>query len=48
MMRIVQTALLDISKDLTMHDFRIVNEKRKRKLFLNGYSFELKMSRDEI
>ena len=49
MMRIVQTALLDISKDLTMHDFRIVNEKKKKKaIFEVVIPFELKMSRDEI
>ncbi len=49
MMRIVQTALLDISKDLTMHDFRIVNEKKKKKaIFEVVIPFELKMSHDEI
>ena len=49
MVRIVQTALLNISKDLTMHDFRIVNEKKKKKaIFEVVIPFELKMSHDEI
>jgi len=49
MMNIVHTALLSISKDLSMHDFRIVNEKKKKKaIFEVVIPFELKMSHDEI
>ena len=45
----VQNALVGISKDLSLHDFRIIREKNKKKaIFEIVVPFELKISQNEI
>jgi divalent metal cation (Fe/Co/Zn/Cd) transporter len=49
MMDKVQNALLSISKDLSMHDFRIIKEKNHNKaIFEIVVPFDCKLSHDEI
>lgn len=45
----VQSALISVDKNLSMHDFRIIKEKNKKKaIFEIVVPFELKLSHDEI
>jgi len=45
----VQSALISVDKNLSMHDFRIIKEKNKKKaIFEIIVPFELKLSHDEI